>query len=390
MAMQRPAAALLAAASLILPVSCASHSSPAPGAETAARAEITHASFGTAPTGEPVELYTLTNAHGMRVRAMSYGGIIQSLRVPDRNGNFDDVVLGFDDLAGYVKDSPYFGAIIGRYGNRIAHGTFTIDGNTYHVPINDGQNSLHGGIRGFDKVVWHVAPFENRDGQGLVFTHLSPDGDQGYPGNLNVKVTYTLNDRNELIIDYEATTDKPTPINLTNHSYFNLAGEGHGNVLEHEVQIEASHYTPVDSTLIPTGEIAPVEGTPFDFRRPTAIGARINEPNQQLRYAGGYDHNWVLDRTGPGVAHIAHVLEPTTGRTLDVYTTEPGVQFYTGNFLNGSVVGKSGHAYVHRGAFCLETQHYPDSPNHPNFPSTILRPGQTYHSRTVFAFNTAK
>ena len=346
--------------------------------------------FGQTPDSQAVELLTLTNAHGMEVRAMTYSGIIISLKVPDRNGTLGDVVLGYDSLAGYVKGSPYFGAIVGRYGNRIARARFTLDGKTYTLAANNGPNALHGGLRGFDKVVWHAETFRKDSGAGVVFTFTSPDGDQGYPGTLTTAVTYTLTDANELIVDYHATTDKATPVNLTQHTYFNLAGAGKGDVLGHRLMLAADSMTPIDSTLIPTGAIAPVAGTPFDFRTATAIGARIDAPDAQIHNAGGYDHNFVLNRAGPGLIHVAHVLEPTSGRTLDVSTTEPGVQFYTGNFLDGSNVGKGGVAYRKHDGFCLETQHFPDSPNHPNFPSTILRPGAVYRSRTVFAFSVAK
>jgi aldose 1-epimerase len=321
---------------------------------------------------------------------MTYGGIITSLRVADRSGRVDDIVLGFDSLSGYLKDSPYFGAIVGRYANRIAKGRFTLDGKTYQVPVNNGQNSLHGGTRGLDKVVWHATPFEHATDAGVVLTYVSPDGDQGYPGELHLRVTYTLNDRNELAVEYHATTTKATPINLSQHTYFNLTGGAQRDILDHVLQINASRYTPVDSTLIPTGDLPPVAATPFDFRTPTAIGARIAQPNEQLTIAGGYDHNWVLDRKGSGATHAVHVVEPTSGRTIDVTTDQPGVQFYSGNFLDGSLTGKGGRVYGHRFGFCLETQHFPDSPNHPSFPSTILRSGKQFNSRTVFTFGAQK
>ena len=347
---------------------------------------MTQAPFGTTADGTPVELFTLTNANGVELRAMTYGGIIVSLEVPDRAGHLDDVVLGFDSLGGYEKDSPYFGAIVGRFANRIAKGRFTLDGKTYTLALNNGPNALHGGLKGFDKVVWQAEPFTNDSGVGVRFSHVSPDGDQGYPGTLTVHVRYLLTDSNQLVIDYDATTDKATPLNLTQHTYFNLKGAGNGDILGHEVMLAADSFTPVDSTLIPTGVVAPVAGTPLDFRTLTPIGAHINDHDRQLTYAGGYDFNWVVRRSGPGLVEAAHVLEPTSGRTIDVLTTEPGIQFYTGNFLDGTITGKGGKVYPHRSGFTLETQHYPDSPNQPTFPSTILRPGQEYRSRTVFAF----
>jgi aldose 1-epimerase len=359
--------------------------------KTATTSSVTHEKFGTAPDGKQVDVYTLVNAHGIRTRILTYGGIIQTLETPDRAGKLDDIVLGFDDMQGYVKSSPYFGAIVGRYGNRIARGRFTLEGRTYSLAINNAPNHLHGGLKGFDKVVWDAQSFQNDSSTGVVLTHTSPDGDEGYPGNLRMRVTYTFTDRDELAIDYEATTDKATPVNLTNHTYWNLAGDGKRDILGHMLTLEADSLTPVDSTLIPTGQIMPVAGTPFDFRTPTAIGARVNDPHVQIRYGRGYDHNLVLTRGGrAGLAHAARVTEPTTGRTLDISTTEPGVQFYSGNFLDGTAVGKSGRVYRHRYGLALETQHYPDSPNKPNFPSVILRPGETYRTRTVFTFGVTK
>lgn len=351
---------------------------------------VTKSLYGHMPDGTAVNGYTIRNDRGTTMHVIDYGGIITSIRVPDRNGKFDDVVLGFDSLSGYLNNTPYFGAIVGRYANRIAKGRFTIDGHTYQVPVNNGQNSLHGGTRGLDKVVWHGEPFQNDSAAGVVLTYSSPDGDQGYPGRLDLRVTYSLNDRNELVVEYHATTSKPTPVNLSQHSYFNLVGGATRDILGHVVQLNASRYTPVDSTLIPTGQLASVAGTPFDFRKPTAIGARINEPNEQLEIAGGYDHNWVLDHTGSGQFHAAHVVEPTTGRTLDIYTDQPGLQFYSGNFLDGTIKGKGGQVYGHRYGFAMETQHFPDSPNHPSFPSTILRPGHQFNSRTVFVFGVSR
>lgn len=350
---------------------------------------VTHEPFGTTPEGETVEIFTLTNASGMQVRAISFGGIIQSIRVPDRSGVAADVVLGFETLSDYVQDHPYFGAIIGRYGNRIGGARFEIDGRVYPLAANNGPNHLHGGIRGFDKVVWDVLPFENEREVGLVFSRVSPDGEEGYPGGVTVQVTYTLTDDDALVVDYHATTDAPTHVNLTQHSYFNLAGRG--DVLDHELMINADAITAVDEELIPTGELRPVEGTAFDFRKSTRIGARIEDASDpQLAYAGGYDHNFVLRTEAAGadsLVHAARAIEPETGRVLDVYTTEPGMQFYSGNFLDGSLTGKEGRRYDFRTGFCLETQHFPDTPNRPEFPSTLLRPGEAYQSQTVFKFS---
>jgi len=349
---------------------------------------VSKAPFGRLPDGTLVDGYTIHNAGGMSLHVITYGAIITSLRTRDRGGRFDDIVLGFDDLDGYLHDPPYFGAIVGRYANRIAKGRFSLNGRTYQLPVNNGPNSLHGGTRGFDKVVWNATPFENDSAAGVVLTHVSPDGDMGYPGRLDVRVTYTLNDHDELVVDYLATTNKPTPVNLSQHSYFNLAGDGRRDILDHVLQLDADRFTPVDSTLIPTGELAPVAGTPFDFRTPTAIGARIGQADQQLRFGLGYDHNFVLEQRGPGLQHVARVVEPGTGRTMDISSDQPGIQFYSGNFLDGTIRGKAGRVYAHRYGFCLETQHFPDSPNQPSFPSTILRPGERYTTRTVFRFGT--
>ena len=336
--------------------------------------------------GRPVILYTLKNSHGMEVRAMNYGGILQAIRVPDRKGNFADIVLGHDTAEGYMPNPPYIGAIVGRYANRIANGTFTLDGKTYNLPKNDGPNTLHGGTtRTFDKVMWESQPIKDKN--GVLFEFLSKDGDDGFPGNLKMKVSYVLTDSNELVIDYEATTDKATPINVSQHSYFNLKGEGNGDILDHEVMINADRFTPVDKNLIPTGELRPVKGTPLDFTKPTRIGTRIDDNYEQLVLAHGYDHNFVINRKGAGMTLAARVYDPSTGRTLEVSTTQPAVQFYTGNFLDGTVTGKEGHVYKRRFGFCLETQHYPDSPNHPDFPNTILRPGETFHQVTAFKFS---
>ena len=335
--------------------------------------------------GKQADLYTLTNAKGMVVKITNYGGIIQTLTAPDRNGRYDDVVLGYDSLEQYVNNSPYFGAIIGRYGNRIARGRFTLNGVEYKLATNNGVNHLHGGIKGFDKVLWQAKPVKTDSTVGLELTYLSKDGEEGYPGNLNVKVIYTLNNDNALKIEYFATTDKPTPVNLTNHSYFNLT-VCKRDVLGHELWINADHFLPVDSTLIPTGEIRPVDGTPFDFRQPTAIGARINANDEQIKFGGGYDHCWVLNDWDKKLKRQISVYEPTTGRYMEIFTDQPGVQFYSGNFLDGSIKGKKGIVYKHRYALVLESQHFPDSPNHPNFPSTILEPGETYHTVTVIKF----
>lgn len=339
--------------------------------------------------GEPVELYTLRNANGVEARVTNYGGIIVSLRVPDRNGELADVVLGYETVDEYVADnSPYFGAIIGRFGNRIADAQFTLDGETHTLAANNGPNTLHGGPDGFHTKVWDVEPFSREGAQGLIFTYTSPAGEEGYPGRLDATVTYTLNDANELIFDYHAVSDEATPVNLTQHSYFNLAGHGGGTIVDHEVMIAAEHFTPVDSTLIPTGEIRPVEGTPFDFTEPKPIGRDIEADNEQIRFGFGYDHNFVLRRDGPAEEPqlAARVTERGSGRVMEIETTEPGLQFYSGNFLDGTLTGKGGVAYEHRTGFAMETQHFPDSPNQPSFPSTILRPGEEYESRTIYRF----
>lgn len=357
----------------------------APPAASAATAR-TDVEFGILPDGSAARLVTLTNSNGMEVAITNYGAIVQRIVVPDRNGKFDDVVLGFDTLEGYLGEHPYFGAVVGRYGNRIANGRFSIDGTEYTLAVNNGPNALHGGLKGFDKAVWSIQPGDATN--SVTLRYVSADGEEGYPGQLTATVVYTLTDDNALEINYSATTDQPTPVNLTNHSYFNLAGAGNGDILDHELQIAANHFTPVDSTLIPSGVLQPVEGTPFDFREPTAIGARIDDEHQQLEFGLGYDHNWVLSRGSGGLERVASLYEPASGRVMEVLTTEPGLQFYSGNFLDGSNVGKGGVVYRHRYGLCLETQHFPDSPNKPDFPSTILLPGEVYESQTVYRFST--
>jgi aldose 1-epimerase len=345
--------------------------------------------LGKTEDGQPVDLYILTNDRGMAASITNYGGTVVSLRVPDRLGKLSDVALGYDTVSEYANGKAYFGAIIGRYGNRIAHGKFQLGGVSYKLASNDGGNHLHGGNQGFNKRLWTAKDFSGVRGQALELTYVSKDGEEGYPGNLSVQVVYTLTSHNELKIDYRATTDKPTIVNLTNHSYFNLAGEGNGDILEHQLMIHADRFTPVDGTLIPTGELRKVKGTPFDFSTPTAIGARINDDDEQLKRAKGYDHNWVLGGGEPGILALAARLdEPRSGRVLEVSTTQPGIQVYTGNFLHADVHGKGGKTYAFRSALCLETQHFPDSPNHPGFPSTVLEPGQQYHSITVYKFST--
>lgn len=338
---------------------------------------------------DSIKLYTLKNESGMTVRVTNYGAIVTSIIVPDRNGKQADVALGYDRVEDYINavDKPYFGAVVGRYGNRIAKGEFTLDGETYSLLKNNGENHLHGGAIGFDKVVWTVDEYV--EGQALTLSYLAKDKEEGYPGNLQLKITYTLADDNSLVVDYHATTDKATPVNVTQHTYFNLKGEGQGTILDHQLMLNAKKFTPVDESLIPTGEMPTVAGTPFDFTTPKAIGRDIGQQNEQLVFGLGYDHNWILDTDGKEgeLSLAAQVHEPSSGRVMEIYTTEPGIQFYCGNFLDGRLKGKSGKPYVHRGGFCLETQHFPDSPNQPNFPSTILKPGETYDSKTVFKFS---
>lgn len=361
---------------------------PAPSSPVSAA--IASAPFGHLPDGRAATLYTLTNARGARADITDYGAIVVRLFVPDRAGKLDDIVLGYDRVEDYVRATPYFGAIVGRFGNRIANGLFTLDGEVHPLATNNTPNGkpchLHGGDVGFDKVLWTAVPEVLDGAPTLTCRYFSRDGEEGYPGNLDVTVVYTLTNDNRLRVDYTATTDRATPVNLTQHSYFNLKGEGRGDILDHELTLNASRYTPVDAGLIPIGELASVGGTPFDFTTPHRIGARVNAPHDQLKFAGGYDHNFVLDGPARQLAFAARVSEPTTGRVLEVHTEEPGLQFYCGNFLDGTNVGKSGVAYPHRSGFCLETQHFPDSPNQPAFPNTILRPGQTYRTTTVFTF----
>jgi aldose 1-epimerase len=356
------------------------------------KSSITKAEFGKTPDGQAVEIYTLHNSKGAEARIMTYGGIVQSLKMPDKHGKFDDVVLGLDNLDGYtsasyIKGCPYFGALIGRYGNRIGGAKFTLEGKTYTLATNNGPNTLHGGLKGFDKVVWTAKPSVGIHGPQLVLAYVSKDGEEGFPGNLQVTAIYTLTENNELKLEYTAKTDKPTVVNLTHHSYFNLAGQGNGDILNHLVCINANEITPVDSGLIPTGAFADVTGTPFDFRAATAIGARINDPDQQLRYGPGYDHNWVINKPLGKYGLMARVMEPTSGRVMEVWSDEPGLQFYSGNFLDGTITGKGGAVYKIHDAFCMEPQHYPDSPNKPNFPSTELKPGQVYHNVIVYRFS---
>ena len=350
--------------------------------------DISRDVFGVMPDGTQVDAYALTNAAGMRVVILTFGGVIQSVWVPDRDGTVDNVALGFADLDGYRERSPYFGALVGRYANRIAYGRFDLDGQTYQLTINWGPHHIHGGRVGFDKRVWSAQPFTSQGRAGLELEYVSPDGEEGYPGTLAAAIRYSLSEDSALRIDYGATTDAPTVVNLTNHSYFNLAGEGSGSVYGHVAEINAGYFTPVDDTLIPTGEIATVDGTPLDFTSPVEVGRRIKDPHPQLSAAQGYDHNFVLDRSASRLKPAARVSEPVTGRAVSVQTTEPGVQFYVGGHLDGSLVGPSGRPYGPGAAFALETQHFPDSPNHDNFPSTVLRPGREYASTTVYTFST--
>ena len=355
---------------------------------TAHASNVSKEPFGKTADGKRVEIYTLTNANGVKVRIMNYGATIVSLEVPDRNGKLADVVLGFDKLEDYVADSPYFGCVVGRVGNRIANGKFQLDGETYTLAVNNGPNHLHGGLKGFDKQVWKAEIESKSDEPAVEFSYKSADGEEGYPGVLSCEVTYTLTRDNAVKIDYEVEANQATPKNITNHSYFNLAGQGSGDILDHVLTLQAPWTTPVDETLIPTGEITRVKGTPFDFTTPHAIGKRINADDEQIKFGGGYDHNFVFNHPYGVLSLVGSVYEQTSGREMKIFTTEPGVQFYSGNFLDGTLTGKGGKVYKHRYGFCLETQHFPDSPNQSHFPSTILKPGETYESTTIYQFST--
>ena len=374
---------------LIAAVAGLAVAAPQSAPSTVMRSSVSKAAFGRTPEGTAVDVYTLTNANGVEVRAITYGAYVISLKTPDRQGKLDDVVLGFDTLDGYLKSGSHFGSIVGRYGNRIANAKFTLDGKTYTLAANDGVNHLHGGVKGFDRYVWAGEEVRQDADIGVRFTLVSPDGDEGYPGRLKTTVTYRLTPKNELVVDYEATTDKPTLVNLTQHSYFNLAGQANGDILDHELQIHADRVTPAGPGLIPTGALASLDGSPLDFRKATRIGARIDQDDPQLKLGRGYDHNYVVNRAGPGLVPAARLTDPKSGRVMEVLTTEPGIQLYTGNFL-GEEKGKGGRVYPRRSGLCLETQHYPDSPNRPEFPSTVVRPGETYRSKTVFAFSVAR
>ncbi len=352
-----------------------------------ARPDADKAAFGKTPDGKAVSVYTLKNDAGMVVKIIDYGAIVTELWAPDREGRMDDIVLGYDNLEDYIAVTPYFGAIVGRYGNRIAFGEFSIDGESYELATNNDANHLHGGIVGFDKVVWKSEAYANKDAAGVKLRYLSKDGEEGYPGNLDVTVVYELTNDNELVVKYEATTDKPTVVNLTHHGYWNLRGAGNGSILDHELTLNAPFYTPVDSGLIPTGEIISVAGTPMDFTRPKPIGSRIDADFEQLAFGGGYDHNWVLDKTGGGRTFAARLYDPGSGRQMEIFTEEPGIQFYSGNFLDGTIVGKQGATYHYRYGMCLETQHFPDSPNKGHFPTTRLNPGEVYKTTTVHKFS---
>ena len=347
---------------------------------------VEQAPFGVTDAGDSISVFTITSSSGMKAKIINYGAIITALETPDKAGQIGDIVLGYDNLPDYVANTTYFGAVVGRYGNRIREGKFELNGQEYQLTVNDGKNHLHGGKKGFNKVVWTPTIVQKQDTAGVALFYSSPDGEEGYPGTFNLTVTYLITTNNELIVDYKGVTDKPTIVNPTHHSYFNLAGQGNGTILDHQLQLFADHFTPVDNTLIPTGEIRSVDGTPFDFRTPTAIGARINADNEQIKFGFGYDHNWVLNKQPGTLSLAARVTESTTGRVMEVYTTEPGIQFYAGNFLDGTITGKEGKVYPYRSGFCLEAQHYPDSPNEPSFPSVVLNPGETYTQTTIYKF----
>jgi aldose 1-epimerase len=357
------------------------------GMKIEAKPSIKKGAFGKTADGKAVEIYTLKNSKGAETQIITYGGTVVSLKMPDKNGKYADIVLGYDSIADYEKGQSYFGALIGRFGNRIGKGKFTLDGKEYTLAKNNGENHLHGGLKGFDKVIWKARSSIGADGANLELSYSSRDGEEGYPGKLSVKVVYTLTENNELKIVYAATTDKNTVVNLTHHSYFNLAGAGVGDILNHQLTILAERFTPTDAGSIPTGELKSVTGTPFDFLTPTVIGARINQDDEQLKSGNGYDHNWVLGKAGNYPALAATVYEPGTGRVLDVYTTEPGIQFYAGNYLDGALKGKNGQTYPRRSGFCLETQHFPDSPNKPGFPTTVLKKGESYAQTTIYKFS---
>lgn len=355
-----------------------------------AQADVTKQSFGKNEAGENIDLYTLRNTHGVEAKITNYGGIVVSLKVPDRNGKFDDVVLGFNDLDSYLKPHPYFGALIGRFGNRIAKGRFTLNGVEYKLAVNNGDNHLHGGLKGFDKVIWTGKEMKTKAGPAVVLTYLSKDGEEGYPGNLTTRVVYTLTNNNELKIEYSASSDKDTVTNLTHHSYFNLAGEGNGDILNTRVTINGSRFVPTDAGSIPLGELRRVTGTPFDFLSAHSISERINQDDEQIKFGSGYDHTWVINGRQGVMRLAATAYEPNSGRVMQVWTTEPGMQFYTGNFLDGTLTGKAGKLYPRRSGFCFETQHYPDSPNQPSFPTTTLKKGATYKSTTVYRFSSRR
>jgi aldose 1-epimerase len=382
---------LLAAAAPFIFTNCnpkTEKSEMADATQAQTKASVTSASFGKLADSTDVSLFTLTNAQGMTMKVMNYGGTITSLTAPDKDGTFEDVVLGYDSLAGYLKNSPYFGALIGRYGNRIGKGKFSLEGKNYQLPLNNDVNSLHGGANGFDKRFWNIEEYPVDNGAAIKLTYTSKDMEEGYPGNLNAQVIYHLTDNNELKLFYEATTDKTTVINLTQHTYFNLSGNTKSDILQHELFLDADQFVPVDKTLIPTGELKAVSETPFDFKTPTAIGSRIDKKDQQLEFGLGYDHCWVLNTKGDTSKVAATLHDPTSGRVMSVYSSEPGIQFYSGNFLNGSITGKLGIVYQQRYGVCLETEHFPDSPNKKNFPSVVLKPGETYRTQTIYSFST--